>query len=111
MNGQTDLVLERAGFAVSQHNGGKHWVLRGRGIRADFWPSSNKFRVFGKVFQANVEDFIADAAAGQYTRPRAPTAHCKKCGASIFWIKTQRDRWMPLSEDGGPHAGQCKRVQ
>ena len=111
MTGQTDIVLERAGFAVSQHNNGKHWVLKGRGIRADYWPTVGKFQVFGKVFCASVEDFIQAAQAGQYTKPDKPPARCKRCGAQIYWVKTRRDKWMPLDADGGTHFARCRRVQ
>ena len=111
MNSQTDLALERAGFAVSQHNGGKHWVLKGRGIRADYWPSSNKFQVFGKVFQASVQDFISAATAGEYAKPDKPAAHCSQCNAPIYWVKTRKGKWMPLDVDGGPHFAHCRRVQ
>ncbi len=111
MNSQSDLALERAGFAVSQHNGGKHWVLKGRGIRADYWPTAGKFQVFGKVFRASVQDFIRAAHAGQYTKPNKSPAHCKRCGDPIHWAKTARGKWMPLDQDGGAHMAHCRRTQ
>ena len=106
-----DLALERAGFTLSKHNGDKHWVLRGRGLRVDYWPTRNKFQVFGKVFRASMQDFIQAAQAGQYTKPDKPPARCKRCRAPIYWVKTRRDKWMPLNEDGSPHLAHCRRVQ
>ncbi len=111
MSAPGPLALERAGFVVSQHNGGKHWLLIGRGLKVDYWPSSNKFQVFGKVFQASVQDFIQAAQSGQYTKPDNPPVRCKRCRAPIYWVKTRRDKWMPLNEDGGPHLAHCRRVQ
>ena len=106
-----DLALERAGFAVSQHNGGKHWVLKGRGLKVDYWPTVGKFQVYGKVFQASVQDFIAAATAGRYTKPDTPPTRCRRCAAPIYWVKTPRDKWMPLDQDGGRHMSHCRRTQ
>ena len=111
MNSQTDLALGRAGFVVSQHNGGKHWVLKGRGIRADYWPTAGKFQVFGKVFCASVQDFIQAAQAGQYTKPTNSPSQCNRCHEPIYWVKTHHGKWMPIDSDGGSHMGHCRRVQ
>ena len=110
MSAPDPTVLERAGFAVTEHNGGKHWVLRGRGLKADFWPTVSKFQVFGKVFHASVSDFIQAAHEGRYTRPNN-VSRCKRCGDPICWIKTARGKWMPLDQDGGAHMARCRRVQ
>ncbi len=107
----TELALERAGFAVSQHNGGKHWVLKGCGLRADYWPTVGKFQVFGKVFQASVEDFIAAATVGRYTKPDTPPSRYKRCNAPIYWVRTHKGKWMPLDVDGGSHFVHCRRGQ
>ena len=110
MTAQTDLALERAGFAVSQHNNGKHWVLKGRGIHADYWPTVGKFQVFGKVFRATPEEFVACAKLGKFHKPESKSL-CKRCSALIYWTKSNRDRWVPLDPDGGPHLARCKRTQ
>ena len=108
MTALTDLAFERAGFAVSQYNGGKHWVLTGRGIHADYWPTVGKFQVYGNVFHASVEDFIQAAQAGRYTKPDT-LSQCKYCGASIYWAKSARGKWIPLDSDGASHIAHCRR--
>ena len=105
-----DLALERAGFTVTHHNNDRHWVLRGRGLRVDYWPTRNKFQVFGKVFRASVQDFIQAVHEGQYTRPDN-SSRCKRCGDPIQWVKTARGKWMPLDQDGGAHMAHCRRTQ
>ncbi len=106
-----DLALERAGFTVTHHNNDRHWVLRGRGLRVDYWPTVGKFQVFGKVFRASVSDFIQSVRQGQYARPTNSPSQCNRCHAPIYWVKPHNGKWMPLDSDGGPHMAHCRRVQ
>ena len=38
-----------------------------------------------------------------YIKPKK----CKGCGAKIFWIKTQKGKYMPVDPDGTPHWATC----
>lgn len=40
-------ILERAGFKVEVKNNGYHWIIT-KQVRADYWPSKDKFRVMNK---------------------------------------------------------------
>jgi len=48
---------------------------------------------------------------GKYKIPpgTAPKS-CKGCGASIFWIRTQAGKAMPLDPDGTPHWATCRNA-
>lgn len=40
--------LAAAGLSVKVHNGGHHWIITGRGLRIQYWPTRRKWRVFGR---------------------------------------------------------------
>jgi hypothetical protein len=40
-------ALEDAGFCVEVFNNGHHWVIT-KTVRADYWPSTDKFRIMNK---------------------------------------------------------------
>lgn len=106
----TALFFERSGFTVSEYNNGTHLVLRGRGLKVDYWPTAGKFMAMGRVFRATPQDFVASAMTGKF-RPPDSKSRCKRCGTAIFWTKSARGRWMPLDSDGGAHMAHCRKTQ
>ena len=106
-----DLALERAGFTVIHHNGGKHLVLKGHGLKVDYWPTASKFMVWGKVFRATPEQFLESVAAGKYSKRESQASRCNRCHSKIYWAESAKGRWFPLDADGGPHMAPCRRVQ
>ena len=108
MNPLDVLALERAGFAVFEHNEGKHVVLRGHGLKVDYWPRSRKFMVHGQVFRTSLQRLIADVQSKKYKPLDTPPSRCKRCGKKIYWTKSTRGNWTPLDRDGGSHLAHCK---
>ena len=39
--------------------------------------------------------------------PAAPAAHCRSCGAVIYWSKTRNDKSIPVNPDGVAHFSTC----
>ncbi len=40
----------------------------------------------------------------------APEAKCRGCDATIFWVKTENGKNMPVDPDGTPHWGTCSKA-
>jgi len=55
--------------------------------------------------------FKTDDGKFQYEMPEdAPKAKCKKCGETMFWIKTRQGKNKPMDADGFDHRDSCSEA-
>jgi hypothetical protein len=102
-------LLAAAGLSVKVYNAGRHWIITGRGLRIQYWPTRRKWRAFGRGWQSSAETVVRAIEKGRIRMPdEAQASSCKRCGTAVFWLKSARGKWIPLEPDGDSHISRCK---
>ncbi len=100
--------FERQGFNVFHHSP-FHYQIERDGVLFDYWPTTNRAMVFGKVFRASPERVVEKLNNGNLKMPSsAKRVDCCRCGEPIFWVRAKRARWLPVEATGANHIGRCR---
>lgn len=78
------------------------------GVIVGFWPRTGTCHAFGKSFKPDVDKLISAITSGRIAMPEdADQAQCRSCGATIWWITTDKGKNMPVVKSGEPHFLDC----
>lgn len=101
--------FQHAGIKVTIQRDSRHWKLHApNGAIVGFWPNTGTCWAFGKSFKPSIDNLINALTAGRIAMPsKAQEAHCRSCDATIYWIKTDKGKNMPLDTSGEPHWQSC----
>ena len=101
--------FEQAGIRYEVQTDERHVKLYApNGAVVGFWPNTGTCYAYGKSFKPSVENLIAALKSGRITMPAdADQGECRSCGATIWWITTDKGKKMPIVSSGEPHFLDC----
>lgn len=112
MEYNADLIkrkFEAAGITATVQADPRHWKLKSKtGAIVGYWPGTGTCWAYGKTFKPSIDSLISAMASGRIKMPAdAQPGQCKSCGASMWWITTDKGKKLPLGESGEPHFVEC----
>ena len=101
-------LFEAEGFEVIYHTEW-HLTISCDHLVLSWWPTKDKWQVWGKIFVTSHKNVLARIAKGGFGIPAAASpSTCNRCGVDIWWVKTDRGKNFACQSDGGGHFDRCQ---